>query len=283
VTDLESTTPEKSGLKMYLDHGSLKGEIYRAGFQDGTTDREFLDQISYLQEMNTAERIVPVLVQYIRKEGMVPGDQLPPEKKLGSIIGIGHRALREALIILRSIGLVIAKPGKGWYVGKFDPVKNLRFIAPVLKEFCESDWKEIMYSRLANEPMIAHLAAKSISPEGLEKLDQALEGMDRACQENQSRTYRHYDRLFHQIISEECGNGILAMQSSMMAGLFYSMTWWAPERNMAYSVEEHKVIYEAIQAGNAEAAEKAMAQHLRGGIEWFDRHGVVEMPLGQDS
>lgn len=282
MADSESIIRDKTGLKMYLDHGALEGEIYRSGFESGTTDREFLDHVSSLQEMNTAERIVPVLVQYIRKEGLVPGDQLPPEKKLGDIIGIGHRALREALIILRSIGLVIARPGKGWYVGKFDPVKNLRFIAPVLQEFCQSDWREVMYSRLANEPVIAYLAAKSISVEGLKKLEQSLAEMDKACQEKQSRRYRHYDRLFHQIISEECGNGILAMQSSMMAGLFYSMTWWAPERNMVYSVEEHKSIFEAILAGDAAAAEKAMAKHLRDGIDWFERHGV-DVLSGQDA
>ena len=59
MADSESTIRDKTGLKMYLDHGALEGEIYRSGFENGTTDREFLDQVSSLQEMNTAERIVP--------------------------------------------------------------------------------------------------------------------------------------------------------------------------------------------------------------------------------
>ena len=281
MADSDSIIKDKKGLTRFLTHESFKEEMCRAGLVGDANDREFLEQAGNLQEMNTAERIVPVLVQYIRKEGLVPGNQLPPEKKLGEIIGIGHRALREALVILRSIGLVIARPGKGWYVGKFDPVKNLRFIAPILQEFCNSDWRDVMYSRLANEPIIAYLAAQNISSEGLARLWDSWHGMELACEEKQYLAFRRYDRLFHQVIAEECGNAILEMQSTMMAGLFYSMTWWAPERDMELNVEGHSNIYDAIKAGDANGSQKWMTEHIQGGLEWFDKHGIVEMPLSQ--
>lgn len=131
---------------MYLCYEMMNGEACKVGFKSESVDCKFLKQVSYLQQKNTAERIMPFLIQYIRKKDLLPGNELPPMNKLGQIIGVGHQALRETLLILLSIGQIIANLGKDWYVGKFDSVINLRCIAPILQGFCHSDWEGISVS-----------------------------------------------------------------------------------------------------------------------------------------
>ena len=218
---------------------------------------------------NMAERIVRVLVRYISENHLMPGDKLPIEKELGKILGIGNRPLREALIILRSIGLVSARPGKGWFVGKIDLANNFKFLSPLLQEFSGAEIEDVMLLRLNNEPVIARLAAKNITEPGLEKLEATLLNMKKSSLSNTETMFRKYDGDFHVLLARECGSSMLMMLSSILSGLFYGMTWWAPEGNKESSIEHHEKIFNAIQSGDADRAEQAMNAHLQDAIEWL--------------
>lgn len=123
---------------------------------------------------NKTERILSALVDFISEAGLKEGDRLPPEKQLCEIFGVGTRSLREALIGLRTLGLVQSQQGTGWYVKQFNPATSLQFLSAVIKNFSHADLNEIMTTRLANEPSIAAMAAEHISDEGLAELERAL-------------------------------------------------------------------------------------------------------------
>ena len=57
-------------------------------------------------ELKRSEKIVPALIEYISAMDLKAGDKLPPEKKLCEMLGVGGRSLREALISLKTLGLV---------------------------------------------------------------------------------------------------------------------------------------------------------------------------------
>ncbi len=218
------------------------------------------------------DQIVSILVEYIKSNNLESGTKLPNEKELCSALNISSRSLREALITLATLGLLEARHGSGWYVGKFDPASSLRVMAPIIQGFWKSSWEEIMYSRLAIESMTAYLAARNISPEGIAELEQILRGMENAYQKNMFDEYRRFDRAFHQTIAEKCGNSILAMQSSMLTGLFYYMTWWTPQDNMPDTFVVHQKIFNAIRDGKAVEARQTMEKHLEYGLEWFGKN-----------
>ena len=62
------------------------------------------------------------------------------------------------------------------------------------------------------------------------------------------------------------------MQSSMMTGLYYHMTWWTPEEEMARTFKGHQRIFFAIRDRNQQEARQAMEDHLLFGLEWFGEH-----------
>jgi GntR family transcriptional repressor for pyruvate dehydrogenase complex len=218
MSDQKTTIKDKPNLSMYLN----QDYDYLPYPSNKTPSRNQPHPLAsgLDHSENMAERLVRVLVRYISENQLKPGDQLPVEKKLGEILGIGNRPLREALIILRTIGLVTAKPGKGWFVGKIDLATNLKFLSPLLEEFSGEEIEDVMRLRLANEPVIARLAAKNITESGLEMLEAVLLHMKESFSDNSEGLFRGYDRDFHIILARECGSNMLSMLNSILSGLF---------------------------------------------------------------
>jgi GntR family transcriptional regulator, transcriptional repressor for pyruvate dehydrogenase complex len=219
--------------------------------------------------INKADIIVNILTQYIHDSGFKVGTKLPPERLLCEQFGVGARSLREALVILKSVGVIYSRNGQGWYVGQFDPVHGLAFLSPILKNFSGTDIDQIMMVRLTIEPMIAKLAAQNISSHGLKQLKETLDMMERYCSDIYVEEFRVQDRLFHGILSSESQNTVFPVICSIMSGLFYSMPWWRARKTTKQILEQHRDIYEAIAKSKEELAYESMANHIREAWKWM--------------
>lgn len=225
-----------------------------------------------LIDSNKAERIIPALVECIDRTGLGNGDKLPTEKDLCQMLGVGNTSLREALIILRTLGIVEVRHGSGWYVGKFDPTKSLSFLAALLPKFIGANYNDIMQSRLNTEPMIARLAAQNITEKGLHQLEQTLLKMEKNADDRFMGEFGQEDKTFHDILGQECGNSIFTLQSSILTGIFYTVQWVLPQGHYGERIQQHRKIFEAIQAKDGDRAEQAMKEHLMDAWEFLKLH-----------
>ncbi len=230
-----------------LDQGSLGKDEYYPRY------KQIMDM------PNRAERLVAALADYISQTNMQDGDKLPSEKDLCEIFGVGTRSLREALIALRTLGLVQSKQGTGWIVEQFDPASSLRFLSVIIRNFTKADLEQVMTTRIATEPTIASLAAQNITPQGLENLAGALQIMKET---ESDMAFRFNDRKFHDILAQECDNCILSMVSSMLTGLFYVGQLTPIHGDYDAIIEQHQKIYDAIKSRDSLLAEEAMKSHL---------------------
>jgi GntR family transcriptional repressor for pyruvate dehydrogenase complex len=217
---------------------------------------------------NKTERILSVLVDLISETGLQEGDRLPPEKELCDLFGVGTRSLREALIGLRTLGLVQSQQGTGWYVKEFKPAASLKLLSRVIQNFSHADLNQIMNTRLANEPVIAAMAAENISESGIAELQDALTVMKETSSDVD---FRFHDRKFHDILAQECGNDIMAMISSMLTGLFYVGQLLPKTGDHLRIIHQHQAIYAAIETRDSEQAEEAMRTHLQAAWEFVNR------------
>jgi GntR family transcriptional regulator, transcriptional repressor for pyruvate dehydrogenase complex len=218
--------------------------------------------------------IVPILIEYINDMKFAEGDKLPSEIELSSTLGVGARSLREALLSLKMLGLVQSRHGAGWYVAKFDPATNLsKILSPLLQRFSGADILQVFEARLGVEPLIALLAAKNITKEGLERLGQVLEVMRQNANKNMNEFFSA-DRKFHDILAQECGNIVLLLQNSILAGLFQSMLRVVPEATAEVVLHDHEEMYIKVKAGDAEGAATVAKRHVELAIQLIHKHGL---------
>jgi DNA-binding FadR family transcriptional regulator len=215
-----------------------------------------------------SEMILPVLVDYISDMKLGPGSKLPSEFELSKITGVSIKSLREALQTLKMLGLIDSRAGAGWYVIEFKATIILPAVmGPVLQRFSGVNVYQAFQARLGIEPLIAELAATSITADGLVELRQALEVMRKnAVVHGVSKEFRAADRKFHDILAEMCGNKVLSLQNSILSGLFLSMYEIIPDSDDYRVLREHEEIYRKIEARDADGAALAAQRHLKNAL-----------------
>ncbi|MCE4539728.1 FadR family transcriptional regulator [Pelomonas sp. P7] len=197
----------------------------------------------------------------IDAEGLTPGSRLPAERDLAQQLGLSRPSLREALIALEIDGRVEIRGGSGVYVCA--PPSGGAGATSALGD----SPAELMQARVVLEGAVIALAAARVTPEGLQRVGEALQAMRDAHAHGVKPV--DADRRFHLSIAELTGNAMLA---SMVGALFdgrhgplaarMSGQVEASPVNWQVALAEHEAIYRALEARNPQAAAAALSSHL---------------------
>lgn len=189
-----------------------------------------------------------------------PGDRLPAERELAEQLGISRPTVREALIALEVEGRIRIKVGSGIFVT--EPVATkARRESPIEGPF------ELLRARELVEGAVAEEAAKAASPDDIARLDDVLLRMQRS--QHPSPQTLQLDREFHTTVAAILGNAVLVR---FIGELFDERINPYFERLSSYfenpgtweqALAEHGRVRDAIAAGDADAAKRAMQQHLQ--------------------
>lgn len=211
--------------------------------------------------------LIADIVTGARKEG----DMLPREVDLAQQFDVSRGVARETIRALEERGLVTVKHGRGATVNEaglwnvFDPD-----VLGVLLAGKDSDriLAEYLECRRILEVEAAGLAAERATEEDLDALRAALTRMEETAEEprtaNSERNYHEADIAFHQVLIAATANRALAV----LVGRIHSALLLArfplarPEYRVARSLPEHRRIFEAIVAGDADGARGAMNDHI---------------------
>jgi len=208
------------------------------------------------------EAIARALIDYIAKKGLKPGDRLPTERELVDMIGVSRLPLREALCMLKGLGVVEAKQGKGVFVKPLDVAAVFRTLAPLLKVHAGLDKDHLAEVRHSLEGNNAEQAARCRSQENLEAMREALDQM--WLHLNDRATYIRHDMEFHQEMARATGNPIYQVFISSIADLFVEIQWLYPNQTQLFqeAADEHERILLALRDGDGEAAKAAVREHI---------------------
>ncbi|MGC4951077.1 FadR/GntR family transcriptional regulator [Streptomyces sp. DT224] len=66
-----------------------------------------------VRQSRTHELVLQSIEQRVFAGDLKAGDRLPPERELAPVLGVSRSALREALRVLETIGVLVAQPGRG--------------------------------------------------------------------------------------------------------------------------------------------------------------------------
>jgi DNA-binding FadR family transcriptional regulator len=206
------------------------------------------------------------------------GGRLPSERELADRLQVSRTSVREALIALEVEGLVRINVGSGIYV---QGPSALRLAIPSGDASIEGPF-EILHAREILEPPVAAEAAILADPEHVGPLDQILAQME---QSGGSDKWISLDREFHVAIAASLSNGTLArfigqLFDQRMNPYFRRLaSYFEDASTWSQALAEHRVIRDAIAAGDPEAARQAMRQHLKLSQERFSRSfGEIAVP-----
>lgn len=195
-----------------------------------------------------------------------PGGALDGEIEQSEALHVSRTAYREAIRILIAKGLLESRPKAGTHVtprarwSMLDPdVLGWMFSGKPNERFIH----ELFELRGVIEPAAAALAARRRTDAQLTSMREGLEAM--RVHTLATAEGRDGDRQFHSAILEATANEPLASLSSSVSA---AVTWTTHFKQRGGSVPrdplgEHLALYKAIEAGDAEAARRAMEHLLR--------------------
>ncbi len=195
---------------------------------------------------------------------LIPGHRLPIEPELAKVFGVSRSTIREALGSLTSSGLVVTRRGVNggtWVaVPSADRIKGYLTDSIGMMMHAETLTDEgVLEARLLLEVPVARLAAQRRSDQQLTRLGEDLVSRRASDAERRVR-----GRSFHLTLFEAAANPLLDL---MARPVFEVLTTRYVTRASSPSFwrkveREHRLIHEAVMAGDAEAAETAMHDHV---------------------
>ena len=202
-----------------------------------------------------AEAVRAQLQDLIEGGGVAVGERLPSENDLARSFDVSRPVIREALGSLRAMGLVESLTGRGTYV------TAARVDDPRLSLLGRYSTDELHEVRSHLEIPGARLAARR---RGVAQLGRLREIVEESRAAEDPIAWVRLDLAFHVELASMSGNRVQVLLVEALRELLTEQSLSVarlPARLVA-ATEEHQAILEAVEAGDARAAEKAMSRHL---------------------
>lgn len=195
---------------------------------------------------------------------IAPGEPLPSEGEIAREFGVSKPIAREALRQLTSAGLIFTQQGKVARAKGLNGEPLERIYGYAVRSSL-TRLREANEMRRTIESGIARLAAQRREKAGLAAMKLALDEMHTALGE--PNAFTEADILFHLGLAMTTGNSMIRVQMEGMRSVQRQVSdLFARRANRSTAdwratIERHKVLYEAILAGNASLAEQCIARH----------------------
>ena len=214
-----------------------------------------------LKRTRLYEEIVKQILDLIQKGRLKPGDKLPPERKLAEQLCVSRTAIREALRSLEMMGYIESNVGGGTYI-KSISLENVMSPFSTMLSQDEMLLVELIEVRQLLEAEIASLAARKITPEKTATIEATLHMMEEEISSGGDGITG--ENAFHDALAKASENSAMSIILDM-CGELLSRTREATLRipgQPEKSLEDHKIIFNAVKKGNPQAASAAMREHL---------------------
>ena len=203
--------------------------------------------IALLQSSSLTSVVQQEIERSILCGELAPGDKLI-EAALAEKLGVSRGPVREAFRILEQAGLVRQEKNRGAFVRQ-----------PPLDEAME-----IFDLRAMMDEAVGRRLAASITPAQLKVLRGLVERMARLVKDGLADDYALLNLEFHDTLVEYAGNRKL---TSLYRKLINELSLFrrlnlADRALLPISASEHRGILKAIASGDAEAAGRAMREHV---------------------
>lgn len=221
-----------------------------------------------IRQPRVAEIVASKLRDDILSGRLRAGDILPTQESLFSEFGVSPPALREAIHLLETDGLISVRRGNmgGAVVQLPSPERTAHMISMVLQTRAATP-ADVSGALLHLEPICAGMCAarEDRASEVVPHLQAEIDKQE--AQFDDSTQYVRNARRFHEVLVARCGNEpmILLIGSLELIWSTHESQVWGDdmhEGTMRAALRDHQRLLVAIAEGNVARATKLAADHL---------------------
>lgn len=227
-----------------------------------TTEPDSTTEWQPLGQGGLSERIRLEILRYLQSRKLSPGDRLPSERELATVLRVSRPSVREAVRLLQAEGRLVVRHGQGVFVAEPRAQRTLR------ESWARQDHSltELFAMREVLEVPAAQWAAQRQDEESLAEVRAAFERLDAALERDpvDFDELQHLDATFHLLIVKAAGNRFLEQTQGVLNDLLTTgmrTTLEVPGR-LERSRQEHQRILDALLGGDAAAAGRAARTHV---------------------
>ncbi len=243
------------------------------------------------KSLSTADAVFDQLLHRIQRGQWRVGFTLPSERELIEELGVTRIALREAILRLRTLGVLQTSRGKRSIVAKMDSSVLARLFPLMLTLEEERSFEDIFQVRLTFESDTAFMAAENRTEEDLAALDELIATMDALPLDARDEWVKQ-DVGLHRQIARATRNPMYEITIDALSHFITHLQLavhdrlvkdhvLAPNRKMTASL--HTSLVEAIRDEDPEYARVLMQAHLRQDARTVSSSGVLDFASDKDA
>jgi DNA-binding FadR family transcriptional regulator len=208
------------------------------------------------------EQVADHLIRRIVEDGLEPGTLLPTEQELVEEFGVGKSAVREAVRIVATKGLVEVIQGSGTRVA---PQRKWNLIDPALVAMVSGSvlsMGHLMEVRRTLEPDIAARAAERRTPSDLDRLAEIVR--QTVADGDDTSSIVAHDLAFHETLAEATENPLysILMSSTSELQLAFRQGVVRSRRGREQGLQYHQSILDAVRSSDSKLARRLMVDHV---------------------
>ena len=222
-------------------------------------------KIAPIKNMSLVDEVEIRVMQFIKENKLKSGDSIPKELEFAAALGVSRTVVREALLRLRTIGIIDSKKHKGMVLTQPDIIGN--FEKAIKSNLLgEETLKDIFELRLILEMGMADLLFARKTEKDIEKLEKIVSNEERLQRDSTIFTL-DLEIAFHGKLYEISGNSTLKRFQDLLLPVFRYVheNMLQDAGDFQYSSGKfitHRDILNQLIKGTPETFRVAMRQHL---------------------
>ena len=213
-----------------------------------------------------SEEIVNQIKQLISKGELKPGDRIPSERELATMLGVSRPSVREAIMVLEAMGFVESRQGGGTYVTALTEGSIMNPLAKLVEKRDPELLRSLAEVRMGLESWSAYLAAQRATDADIAEMRRLYRIMEK--QAAKGGWSPDVDAEFHYAITAASHNSLQMHVLDSIHSLFHAtiqvalMEFYQQQGHVQLLLAHHRDIMEAIAAHDPETARRKMVEHL---------------------
>ena len=215
-----------------------------------------------IEKQSTVDLATDMIIEYLKSGEVEIGDKLPSEYMMCKRLNISRTTIRETYRKLQSLGYIEIKNGKGAFVKN----REQDIVQQAISWFRghTAQMSDYLQVRINLDPLAAQLAATHKTDSDIARLREIQNHFEKACEQKDNKAMAELDAKLHEAIVLMTQNELLIALIRIVNYYFEQLrqTSFKVQKNAYHAVEPHRLIIEAIAAGDQEKAARESIKHM---------------------